>query len=129
MRLLLDTTVLIDAARGTEPARSWLQDELWRPNVIGVCPVNITEFFAGLRPDERLRWDAFVGELAYWGITRRIAVQAGVYQFDYARRGHQIQLGDALVAATAVVVGAIIVTDNVKDFPMPEVTILRLREV
>ena len=128
MRLLLDTTVLIDAGRRHEPAYSWLQGALRGPDVVGVCAVNITEFFAGLRPNERDRWGAVVDQLTYWRMTPEIAKLAGIFQYDFARRGQRVHIGDALVAATAVTVGATIVTDNVNDFPMPEVTILQLRQ-
>jgi predicted nucleic acid-binding protein len=91
-----------------------------------VSAVNIAEFFAGLRPAERSRWAAFFGELRYWGVTPQVAVRAGIYRYDYARQGRTILLPDALVAATAVEEGAILVTNNVKDFPMPELSLLRL---
>ena len=63
MRYLLDTMVLIEASRHREPALSWLQETLRKSDEVGVCAVTVAEFFAGLRPDERPRWDAFVAEL------------------------------------------------------------------
>jgi predicted nucleic acid-binding protein len=126
MRFLLDTTVLIDASRHREPARSWLQEVLGLSSEVGVCVVTIAEFFAGLRPDERPRWEAFVNELTYWGTTREMAKQAGIYRYEYARRGQTILTADSLIAATAAAVGAVLVTENVKDFPMPEIKTIRL---
>jgi predicted nucleic acid-binding protein len=126
MRFLLDTTVLIDASRHREPARSWLQEVLGLSSEVGVCVVTIAEFFAGLRPDERPRWEAFVNELTYWGTTRAMAKQAGIYRYEYARRGQTILTADSLIAATAAAVGAVLVTENVKDFPMPEIKTIRL---
>jgi predicted nucleic acid-binding protein len=126
LRLLLDTTVLIDAARSREPAHSWLQDALRQSSEIGVCAVTVSEFFAGLRPEERPRWEAFVDELTFWGATRAMAKQAGIYRYEYARRGRTILIADSLIAATAIAVGAAVVTDNVKDFPMPEITTIQL---
>jgi predicted nucleic acid-binding protein len=119
VRFLVDTTVLIDASRHREPALSWLQDAIQRPDEVGVCAVIVAEFFAGLRPDERSRWETFIDALTYWDTTRDMAQQAGIYRYHYARRGRVINTADAVIAVTAVSVGATLVTDNVKDFPMP----------
>ena len=118
MRFLVDTTVLIDASRHREPALSWLQDAIQRLDEVGVCAVIVAEFFAGLRPDERSRWETFIDALTYWDTTRDMAQQAGIYRYHYARRGRAINTADAIIAATAVSVGATLVTDNVRDFPM-----------
>jgi predicted nucleic acid-binding protein len=126
MRYLLDTTVLIEASRLREPALSWLREALRKSDEVGVCAVIVAEFFAGLRPDERPRWETFVAELTYWASTREMARQAGIYRYTYARLGRTIQTADALIAATAAAVGATLVTDNIKDFPMPEIKTTRL---
>ena len=125
-RFLLDTTVLIDASRHREPAVSWLREALRTSDEVGICAVIVTEFFAGLRPDERPRWEVFIDELTYWDTTREVARQAGIYRYEYARGGQTILTADALIAATAAAVGATLVTDNVKHFPMPEIETMRL---
>jgi predicted nucleic acid-binding protein len=65
--------------------------------------------------------------LLYWDITRGVAVQAGTYRCRYARQGQTIATADALIAATAIEHNAILVTDNPKDYPMPEIRLLSLR--
>ena len=92
---------------------------------MGVCGVVITEFFTGLQPEQRPRWETFVERLAFWNITPQIAMQAGLYRYTYARRGTTLATTDAIIAATAVSVGATLVTGNVKDFPMPELSLIR----
>jgi tRNA(fMet)-specific endonuclease VapC len=119
VRFLVDTTVLIDASRHREPALSWLQGAIQQPGEVGVCAVIVAEFFAGLRPEERARWEAFIDQLTFWDTTRDMAQQAGIYRYHYARRGRAISTADAIIAATAAAVGATLVTDNLKDFPMP----------
>lgn len=122
---LLDTTVLIDLSRDREPTTSWTRELLRGPHIVGVSAVNVAEWFAGLRPVERAHWARFVDELQYWDITPAVAIRAGILRYDYARLGRTILIPDALVAATAEAVGAILVTGNIKHFPMPELTVRR----
>ena len=51
---------------------------------------------------------------------------AGVFRFDLARQGRALQIPDALMAATAVATGSTLVTNNIKDYPMPNLRLLRL---
>lgn len=57
------------------------------------------------------------------GTTREAATRAGRYQADFGRRGVTIQTADALVAGTASAHGAILLTDNVRDFPMRDIEV------
>ncbi|HEX5499235.1 MAG TPA: type II toxin-antitoxin system VapC family toxin [Thermomicrobiales bacterium] len=123
---MLDSTVLIDAGRRREPALSWFQDALRRPDEIGVSAITIAEFFSGLRPPQRNEWQTLLEDVTHWDVTRAIAIQAGIFCYDFARRGRTIFTPDALIAATAVIGGAALVTANVRDFPMPEIEIIRL---
>lgn len=124
-RYLLDTTVLIDVSKRSEPISSHIRELLDGPDEVGVCAVNVAEFFAGLRPEERVEWEGFIDQLEYWDMTQGVSVQAGIYRYDHARQGRALSATDALVAATAVAVGAILLTDNVKHYPMPELTVRR----
>jgi predicted nucleic acid-binding protein len=126
MRFRLDTTVLIEASRHREPALSWLREALRTSDEVGVCAATVAEFFAGLRPDERPRWASFIDELTYWATRREVDRQAGSYRYEYARRRQTILTAEALITATAAAVGAMLVTDNVKHFPMPEIKSMRL---
>lgn len=127
-RYLLDTTALIDFSKGREPARSRLLRMIQTGDEVGVCAINVAEFYAGVPPEKRALWDAFVDALGYWEISRAAARQAGCFRYDFARRGQVLSTTDALVAAVAQERGAVIVTSNVKDYPMPEVQLLSLRE-
>lgn len=127
-RFLLDTTALIDFSKNREPARSRLMAMIEDGDELGVCSIQVAEFWAGLPLAERARWSAFIDHLRYWDILRETAERAGEYRHDFARRGQAISTADALIAAVARQEHAVIVTDNAKDFPMMEgVTILTLR--
>jgi predicted nucleic acid-binding protein len=57
-------------------------------------------------------------------LSEEIALAAGNLLRTY-RRSHGTELGDALIASTAIELGATLITRNVKHYPMPAVTVLR----
>ena len=117
-RRLLDTTSLIDFARGLEPSTACLKYLLTSGDEIGVCPITVAELFAGLQPRRHHEWNTLLSDLIFWPISYSASEQAGAWQYAFARQGIQIGLMDALVAAVANEMGASIVTSNGKDFPM-----------
>ena len=125
-RYLLDTTALIDFSKGREPARSQIPSMIDAGDDLGVCGVNIAEFYSGLSATQRALWDEFVNALHYWGISAQAAKQAGIWRYDFARRGVTLSTTDSLIAGVAFEVQAIVVTNNVKDYPMEELPVLPL---
>jgi tRNA(fMet)-specific endonuclease VapC len=124
-RFLLDTTVLIAHLRGDEDVARFLLDLVGAGHVVGVCCVNVAEIERGIRPRERKAAEALLARLAYLPTTQEAAVRAGRYMAELARRGRTLHLADALVAATARTHGAVLVTDDVADFPMRDVRVVR----
>lgn len=125
-RYLLDTTVLIDVSKHREAVESRVLELLEGPDEVGVSVVNVAELFSGLRPESRHEALLLLDELEVWPVTREVAERAGDYRYGFARQGRTILLPDALVAATASVLGAVLLTNNVKDFRMPDVEVVRL---
>lgn len=95
---------------------------------VGVCPIDVAEFYFGLPSDTHPVWDEFFSALTYWTISRQAAMQAGRYRYEFARKGQSLTTTDALVAAVAQEHHAVVVTDNVKAYPMPDIRILALRQ-
>ena len=124
---LLDTTTLVDLSKDIEPVRSRVEEWLEQDEIVAACPITVAEFYTGVPPAERQQRDEFFDRLAYWEMTREVARLAGVYRYDYARRGQQLSTADTLLAALAVVREAILVTSNERHFPMPEVRVLNPR--
>jgi predicted nucleic acid-binding protein len=52
-----------------------------------------------------------------------VAQRAGALRYEWARKGITLALTDTMIAATALQYGLTLITDNRKDFPMPELTI------
>jgi predicted nucleic acid-binding protein len=127
-RYLLDTTALIDFSKGYEPAFSLVHRFLQNGDEVGVSPINIAEFYSGLAASQWDVWDAFFEPLILWPISLSAAKQSGKFRYDFARTGITLSTTDTLVAAVALEYRASIVTSNVKDYPMREVTLLPLQE-
>ena len=120
---LLDTTVLIAHMRGDEAVTSLLLDLLADRHLLATSCVNVAEVERGIRPKERKAADALLTRLRFLETTREVATRAGRYQAEFERRGVTIHTADALVAGTARAHGAILLTDNVRDFPMRDIKV------
>jgi predicted nucleic acid-binding protein len=120
---LLDTTVLIAHLRGDEMVTRLLIDLLADRHSLATSCVNVAEVERGIRPRERRAANALLTRLRFLDTTREAAMRAGRYQADFGRRGVTIHTADALVAGTARVHGAVLVTDNVADFPMSDLKV------
>ncbi len=70
---------------------------------------------------EKERTERFVSELEPYDVTTEIARYAGLLKKRVAGQGETLSLADTLIGATAIVYRITLVTDNRKDFPMPEI--------
>lgn len=120
---LIDTDILIDHFHGHQAALDFIAQQLVTGETLAISVVTVTEFSGGMRPGEETRTERLLSLLAILNIDAAIARQAGRYLRQY-RRSHRLELGDALIAATAQQAGAGLVTRNIKHYPMPDITIL-----
>ena len=123
--LLLDTNVIVDALRQPNGRHTFIEDLLDQGQPLASCPITVTEIYAGMRVSEEKPTRAFMRSLLFLSITQDIAEHAGRMKAQYARRGQTISLQDATIAAVCLAYGALL-TENVKDFPMPELRLYSL---
>lgn len=121
-RLLLDSTVLIDALRG-RPAAARVEGLRRTGTEPWVCAISVEEIWRGLRrPEEQRVRRLFNGlRLAPLGVAE--GMRAGTWRREFAQRGVTLHQADCLIAAAAAGVGAGLATANVDDFPMAEITV------
>jgi predicted nucleic acid-binding protein len=81
--------------------------------------VSAAEHWAGARPAEHAALDALFDALLCVPTDAAVGRRAGEYLRRY-RKSHAVELGDALIAASAVERGAALWTRNRKHYPMPE---------
>jgi predicted nucleic acid-binding protein len=118
--VLVDSDVLIEASRAKDEAivSTWLALST-SDAVILFSSVHEAELWAGARPSEYARLEALFGALVCAPADAEIGRRAGDYLRRY-RKSHGVELGDALIAATAVATGAMLWTRNRKHYPMKE---------
>jgi len=126
MRMLLDTSVLIDALRSRRARRAWLAELVRNGHSLETSAWNVAEVYAGMRPEEEERTKVFLGALLCHPITASAGERAGRLKNQWARIGRTLTLADTMVAAIAIEQKCVLVTDNRKDFPMPQVRLYDL---
>jgi len=121
-RLLLDSTVLIDALRGRAAA-----DRLAGLRRVGtepwVCAISVEEIWRGLRPREEGIARRLFSGLRLAPLGQSEGVRAGTWRRELAKNGVTVHQADCLIAAAAVGIGASLATANVADFPMAELSV------
>jgi len=126
MDLLLDTSVLIDTLRSRNRRRELLAQLVEDRHRLTTTALNIAEIYAGIRSGEETQTSLFLSSLECHALDRETGKQAGLLKSAWAKRGKTISLPDAIVAAIAIQRGCTLVTDNCKDFPMPEISLYPL---
>jgi predicted nucleic acid-binding protein len=124
--LLLDTNVIVDALRKRNERHLLVGHLLDQGQPLASCPITLTEIYAGMRPSEEKPTRAFMKSLLFLAITEDIAEQAGRLKAQYAKRGRTLSFQDASIAAVCIAYGCTLVTENAKDFPMPELQLYPL---
>ncbi len=117
---LVDTDILINFLRGKRKAKDFLS-MLLEESSIFCSAITLAEIAAGMRPGEEDRTKAFLGQIEVLDVTRDVAEKAGYYK--RGARGHNLELDDCLVAATAFVHKAVLATGNRKHYPMKDIKV------
>ena len=120
---LLDTTILIDLFRGRQDAMVFL-DKLSHEGSFFICAMVVSEIFSGVRPEELSQVEEFLEAMCYVQIDYKTAKRAGLYKRDLQRKGINLSISDTLIAAAAVENSLILVTKNVRHFPMEELKVI-----
>lgn len=117
---LLDTSIIIDVLNGKRNRDALLKGLLSQGDLLACCAVNIGEVYAGMRPKEEPKTEAFLLSLDYYEITWDVARLAGLLRRDYSKKGQTLLLPDVMIAAVALEYDLTLITDNVKHYPMPQ---------
>lgn len=117
MSAVVDTSVLIDYLRGHQGAADLLESRrsLGR---LHASEITRLELLAGMRPDEAESTKQLLSALNWHDVNAEIAEVAGELGRRWLPSHQGIDGADLAVAATAILVGADLLTLNVRHFPM-----------
>ncbi len=117
---LLDTHILIDILRGDPKKTALLSELVSQGSILHSCEITVAEIYSGMREKEREATEKFLASLEYLSITEPIAKLGGDLRRRHKIHGKNITLPDALITALAIHQHLVLLTDNIKDFPMSE---------
>jgi predicted nucleic acid-binding protein len=118
---LADTSLIIDLINNRNGRREFIQQLLKHGDTLSCCTINVIEVYTGMHPgEERITADWF-DRLLYRDVTREIAERAGALRYRWRTQGKTLSLADATIAAVALHHRLVLLTDNEKHFPMPEI--------
>ncbi len=115
MSCLVDTCIFIDYFRGKDEASAFF-DGLNAPPYLSA--LTVAELYAGVREGhERVLLDALVRQFPILPLDDAAAIKGGLYRRQY-NKSHGVGMIDALLAASAELKNLVLVTRNIKHFPM-----------
>ena len=122
-KFLIDTDVLIEILRGNQKIISRMESLHNEGNAFFYSPVAKAEIFHGIRKGEEENVNSLFQSMQSVPITDETGEMAGLYlkQFHFS---HNLQMGDALIAATANLTEAVLITCNRKHYPMKNITVI-----
>jgi predicted nucleic acid-binding protein len=124
VRFLLDTTLLADHANGYPPAVALLRRLFEEGGELYTCDVVTCEALSGGTDEHLEAIRALLRSLEYVATSPVAARWAGRSRLRRHREGGKLGIGDALIAALAVDLHAVVVTRNRPDFARQGVEVL-----
>ena len=115
---LLDTSVAIDHLRGDQVAAALLHRLIDEEELVAASELVRFELIAGVREEELEALEHFCSALSWIPVDEAITRAAGSLAREHRRAYSGIDDVDYLIAATALVVEAELLTTNVRHFPM-----------
>jgi len=122
MTVLVDSDILIEVFRARNEDLLVRWEELsCSDSIILYSPVSEAEIWAGAWPREHEAINQLLQRLICAPIDRETGRGAGDYLRQY-QKSHGLELGDALIASTALLNRAELWTRNRKHYPMKELS-------
>lgn len=118
--VLIDSDILIEVTRAQDNALIARWKQLSGEDTSLLCsPVTVAELWHGARPSEQSALDALFAAIECVAIDTKIGQRAGDYLRKYSK-SHHVELGDALIAATASIHNLQLWTRNRRHYPMKD---------
>jgi predicted nucleic acid-binding protein len=115
---LIDTTIAVDHLRGAAGAVELLERLVESGEELAASELVRFELLAGVRPREMDALEQFFSAVLWLAVSEEIARTAGKLARKHRKAHSGIDDVDYLIAATAIVHHAELLTTNVRHFPM-----------
>jgi predicted nucleic acid-binding protein len=120
--VLIDSDILIEVSRASDSGILTKWDALSRGSTVLFCsPVTVAELWHGARQQEDRILQALFAAVQSIPIDAEIGQRAGMLLRQYAK-SHGVELGDALIAATACLHDLQLWTRNRRHYPMKDLS-------
>ena len=121
---LLDTDIVIDFLRGRDYARKLL--ESWADKgLLAISTLTHLEVYQGLKPGEEGATGSFLDGLTSIAVDVPISRSAGKMLAELRSKGVTAGMADSVIAATALHVGAPLLTNNVQHYSFSGLNVIR----
>lgn len=124
MRILADSNVLIRFLNGDEPDKGFLE-RLLRKNELYLSPINIAEVKAKSTDKQERDLKELISIGTSLLIDEETGEQAGNYRQQFLEKTKEVYLLDCFIAASCKIYDLTLVTNDVKDYPMKDIKILK----
>ena len=124
MKVFVDSDILIWHLRGKHEAKAVIGSLLDRDHELWIGAMQRAEIVFFMRKNEQERTFSLLSLFQTHPVDERIVDQAG----EFYRRwhpSHGIDPNDAILAATVMLYGGKIITQNTSHYPMPEISVER----
>jgi len=115
---VLDTSVAVDHLRGTASAVDLLSGLIEAGEDLLASEIVRFELLAGVRGEEEEALEQFFSALSWVPVGEKVVRAAGTLARSHRRAHSGIDDADYLIAATALLLKAELLTTNVRHFPM-----------
>lgn len=124
---IIDTDIIINYLRGREATKKFLQE--WaEQGLLAISVITDLEVFHGMKPSEEPTTTAFLDGLQSIPVDVKIARHAGKLLGRIRTRGMTVGIGDAIVAATALLLEVPLLTNNVGHYPFAGLKVVQQLE-
>ncbi|MEA3407259.1 MAG: type II toxin-antitoxin system VapC family toxin [Chloroflexota bacterium] len=121
--VVIDSDILIDHLRGREVAIDFIDSLLLDGVEVCFSVISEAEIYSNVRPGEEPRILILFENLTRLNLDGVTARKAGAYRLTYLP-SDRLALPDALIAATAFVHQAVLLTRNVRHYPMTDLEVV-----
>lgn len=120
---LIDTDIIIWVLRNNQKYIKLLK-KLSKAGTLYISTITIAEVYKNIYPSEYTNTEEVLNKFRSLDVTPTVAKQGGFYWQQFFKKLQGLSLADCLIAATANLNEATLVTLNKKHFPMKDIKLL-----